>query len=218
MMRISKLMVIAVLTGTLGLVGCGDDNSTTDGSGGAGGGGMLEACGAGESLDESFETDTGMVTCDGLGVLEVPIEIVLAAKPMGDIAGEVDFELQAQLNLSEDTVGQIGAFAEDGTIGDASVDVDDAEGSALVSVSAATPCSVDFSDDPDNNGTPGPIIVTTPVEAGAWTDVDGSIVLEATDINFVITAPVPLSLSTAGENPPCLWNSVPTLTFPPAIQ
>ena len=218
-MRISELIVIAVLTGTLGLMGCGDDTSTTpDGSGGAGGGGMLEACGAGESLDESFETDEGIATCDGLGVLDVPIILVLAAKPAGDIDGAVDFEVQAQFILDEPTVAAIGSLVQNATVSEVLAEVADTQGNDPVDVPATVPCTVDFSEDTDDNGMPGPVVVTTPVLAGAWTAVDGSIVLEAAELIFDITAPVPLSLSTMGENPTCIWDSIPTITFPPVAQ
>ncbi|MGB3051898.1 MAG: hypothetical protein WBB42_12920 [Polyangiales bacterium] len=223
-MRISKLTVIAVLTGTLGLVGCGDDASTTPdggggsaGTGGAGGGGMLEACGAGESLDESFATDEGMATCDGLGVLDVPIILVLAAKPAGDIDGTVDFEVQAQFILDEPTVAAIGNLVQDATVREVSAEVADAQGNDSINVPATVPCTVDFTEDTDDNGMPGPVVVATPVVAGAWTAVDGSIVLEAAELTFDIAAP-PLSLSTMGEDPTCIWDSIPTITFPPVAQ
>ena len=225
MMRISKLMVIAALTGTLGLVGCGDDSSTTPGgtggtagSGGAGGGAILEACGAGVSLDESFASDEGLATCNALMTIDVPIGVVLAAAPMGDITGEVDFDVQAQFIIDEATVARLGALVQTATIEETSADVADAGGNDPINVPATVPCTVDFTEDTDNNGMAGPIVVTAPITVAAWTAVDGSIVLEATEMTFAILDPVPLTLSTAGPNPACVWDSVPTLTFPPAMQ
>jgi len=223
MMRISKLMTIAVLTGTLGLLGCGEDSSTTP-SGGSGGtagsggeGGAAEACGAGESLDESFATNEGSATCDGLGVIDVPIILVLAAKPAGEIDGTVDFEVQAQFILDEATVATIGALVQDATVNEVSAEVANTQGDDSITVAATAPCTVDFTEDTDDNGMPGPVVVTSPVTAGAWTAVDGSIVLEAAELTFNIATP-PLALSTMGEDPNCIWDRIPTLTFPPASQ
>lgn len=223
MMRISKLVVIAVLTGTLGLIGCGSDSDGdagsggTAGSGGMGGeggaGGTPFVCGSDASIDESFDTDSGMVTCDALGTIDVPIEIVLAAKPMGDISGEVDFEVQAQFIISEETVATLGALVQTAIIEETSVDVADSEGDGEISVPATVPCEVDFTEDSNGNMVAGPVVVTTPIAAGAWTDIDGSIVVEATEMAFTIASPVPLTLSTAGENAACVWDSIPTITF-----
>lgn len=223
MMRISKLVVIAVLTGTLGLIGCGSDSDGdagsggTAGSGGMGGeggaGGTPFVCGSDASIDESFDTATGMVTCDALGTIDVPIEIVLAAKPMGDISGEVDFEVQAQFIISEETVATLGALVQVATIGQSTADVADSEGDGEISVPATVPCEVDFSEDTNGNMIAGPVVVTTPVTAGAWTDIDGSIVLEMTEMTLAIVSPVPLPLSTAGDDAACVWDSMPTITF-----
>ena len=220
MMRISKLVVIAVLTGTLGLIGCDSDSGGdagsggTAGSGGEGGaGGTPFVCGSDASIDESFDTDSGNVTCDALGTIDVPIEIVLAAKPMGDISGEVDFEVQAQFIISEETVATLGALVQVATIGQSTADVADSEGDGEISVPATVPCEVDFSEDTNGNMIAGPVVVTTPVTAGAWTDIDGSIVLEMTEMTLAIASPVPLPLSTAGDDPACVWDTIPTLTF-----
>ena len=215
MMRISKLVMLAVLSGTLGLVGCGDDASTSvGGSGGSGGtagtggtgGSGLEACGADETLDETFTTAEGSVSCDGLGVVTVPIGVVLAAKPMGDITGDVDFDVQVQFIIDEATVGMLGGLVQTAEIDESSADLADAEGNGTVNVPATVPCSVDF--------TGGEAItVTTPATTGTWTAADGSIVLEAADMTFSIAMPVPLGLSTKDPDPACTWVTMPSITF-----
>ncbi len=228
MMRITKLMVIGVLAGTLGLVGCGDGETIADGgnggtagsggsagSGGEGGtGGTVEACGAGESIDESFTTAEGLVDCNALGVIDVPIGVVLAAKAEV-VDGETEVQVQVQFIIDEDTVGDLGALVQQALIGEASADVDDVDGdgNALVNVPAVTPCSVDFTLDSDDNGTPGPVLVTTPVLTSIWTAVDGSIVLEAVEMDFAISQPVPLPLSTREPDPACTWTVMPTVTL-----
>ena len=228
MMRITKLMVIGVLAGTLGLVGCGDESSSTGGSGGSGGiagaggsgggaagsggTGTPDVCGDGESIDESFTTAEGSVTCDALGVIEVPIGVVLAAK--ADVVdGANDVEVQVQFVIDEDTVASLGALVTEALIGEASADVDDSERSGAVNVAATVPCSVDFTVDTDDNGNPGPVIVTTPVQTASWTAIDGSIVVEAVDMTFEIAQPVPLALSTKEPDAACLWELAPVVVL-----
>lgn len=221
MMRITKLMVIGVLAGTLGLVGCGDDNNSTGGSGGSGGSGGTAgtggsgapgACGAGESIDESFTVSEGSVNCDALGVIQVPIGVNLAAKA-DMVDGATDVEVQVEFVIDEETVGDLGALVTVAEISEASADVGDVPLSAAVNVAATVPCSVDFSVDPDDNGIAGPIIVTTPVETASWTAIDGSIVVEAIDMTFQISQPVPLPLSTKEPDPACTWVVMPRVTL-----
>ncbi len=220
-MKITKLLIIGVLAGALGLVGCGDTGGSggsggSAGSGGEGGeggsGGTLPVCGEGESIDESFTTGEGSVTCDGLGVIEVPIDIVLAAKAEL-IDGETDVDVRVQFILDEDTVARLGALVQQATIGEASADVADSEGDGPVNVPATAPCSLDFTADTNDSGNPGPIMVTTPVQTAAWTAIDGSIVVEAVEMTFAITDPVPLTLSTAEPDPACVWDVMPTVTL-----
>ncbi len=241
MTRFGRLVLIGVLAGTLGLIGCSSDGGGgaagsggsgggaagsggtaggggtdpgTGGGGGAGGGGEPGVCGAGEEIDDSYETDTGGASCNGLDVITVPIEVVLAAKadlPLAD--GENDVDVRVSLNLSEDTVGDLGILVQEALIGEASADVDEVGGDAPTTVAGTTPCTIDFTDDPDDNGTPGPIELVTPATVAAWTAVDGSIVLEVVDITFAITQPVPLTLSTGGSEPACTWNEMPRVVL-----
>jgi hypothetical protein len=190
------------------------------GAGGAGGDTGPTACNS-EDIDANFTVDEGSVTCDALGTVTVPIGVVLGAKPMGDPTDPSnDFEVQAQLVIDEDTVDTLGSFGVTvATIGDASAEVDSVPASNEVNVPADTPCTVDFTVDSNDSGAAGPVVVTTTVETAAWTDVDGSVVLEATEVTFIITAPVAITLSTKGDAAECTWVKHPTVSFdsPPAL-
>ena len=94
---------------------------------------------------------------------------------------------------------------------EASVDVDEVDGSAPVNVAATVPCSIDLNEDTNDNGNPGPVVVTTPVTTGTWTAVDGSIVLEGVDVTLGVGTPLPLELSTTDGS--CTWDVVPTVTL-----
>lgn len=227
MTRFGKLVLIGVLAGTLGLIGCSDDSGDggsagaggtagmggAGGQGGAGGGTEIAACGAGEEIDDSYTTGEGSVTCNGLDVITVPIEIVLAAKSETP-DGETDVDVRVSLTLSEDTVEELGALVQEALIGEASADVDEVGGSDPTLVAATVPCTIDFTADPDENGTAGPVGLVTPATIAAWTAVDGSIVLEVVDITFAITQPVPLTLTTKGDDPQCTFVETPTVTLP----
>jgi hypothetical protein len=98
-------------------------------------------------------------------------------------------------------------------IGESSADVDEVGGDSPTNVPATVPCTADFTVDTNDNGSPGPVVVTTPAVVAAWTAVDGSIVLEAVDMTFAIIQPVPLTLSTAGMDAACTWVEQPTVTL-----
>ena len=49
-MKLSRLFMIALLVGTMGVVGCGDDETTDPGTGNTGGGG---SCNTGVCVDNS---------------------------------------------------------------------------------------------------------------------------------------------------------------------
>lgn len=53
-----------------------------------------------------------------------------------------------------------------------------------------------YSRDPDENGTPGPVVVTTETATAVWTAVDGSITVEATDIAFRLAQQLEVHVST----------------------
>jgi len=228
MTRFGKLVLIGVLAGTLGLIGCGDDDNGgsagnggnagtggTAGSGGDGGTGGDDGvvCGEGESIDDSYMTGNGSVTCDGLGVITVPIGVTLAAKADGPIEGATDVDVRVQFTIDEDTVGELGALVQQALIGESSADIDEVGGDSATNVPATVPCTADFTVDTDDNGEPGPVVVTTPAVVASWTAADGSIVLEAVDMTFAIIQPVPLTLSTSGAEPACTWIEQPTVTL-----
>jgi hypothetical protein len=228
MTRFGKLLLVGVLASTLGLIGCSDDNGDggaggsagtggTAGDGGTGGdeltcpqdGNASDMCGAGEEIDDTYTASQGSVTCDGLGVIEVPIDIVLAAKS-GTPDGPTEVETRVQLILDQVTVEELGQLVQTAVIGQASGIVDQVGSSDdPLQVCATAPCTVDFEmADQD-------VIVTTPATTGLWTAVDGSIEVEVTDITFAIETPVPLLLSTAGSDPACTWDLKPSVTLPP---
>ena len=122
MMRISKLMTIAVLTGTLGLLGCGEDSSTTPsggsggtagsgGEGGAGGMPMLTACSEGP-LAETGETATASLAC--VATLPFDISVSFNATPTAPLqAGANTFDLQLEVAIDAATVNSVIDLASD---------------------------------------------------------------------------------------------------------
>jgi hypothetical protein len=232
MTRFGKLVLIGVLAGTLGLIGCSDDSGSggstgtggtpsTGGSGGDGGTGgvggtggtpSVEACGAGQEIDDSYTTSVGVVNCNALDVIQVPIEVVLAAKSESADGSEADVRIS--LNLDEDTIGDLGALVQEALIGEASADVGDVPLTGGVNVPADVPCTIDFTADPDENGTAGPVEVVTPAVVNTFTAVDGSTVVEVLDITFAISQPVPLTLTTKGDDAACTFETVPSVELP----
>ena len=232
MTRFGKLVLMGVLAGTLGLVGCSSDDGGsgggtggTPGTGGMGGSGgtpstggtggappSIEACGAGEEIDDSYTTSVGTVNCNALDVIDVPIEVVLAAKSESEDGSEMD--VRVSLNLDEETIGNLGALVQEALIGEASADVGDVPLTGGVNVPATVPCTIDFTEDPDDNGTAGPVEVVTPAVINTFTAVDGSTVVEVLDITFAISQPVPLTLTTKGDDAACSFETVPTVVLP----
>jgi hypothetical protein len=74
-MKLSKLFVIALLAGTLGVIGCGDDTTTSD-NGGNGGG----SCNTGVCVDNSelrAACETAVELCD-INPLPNCVEVTIA--------------------------------------------------------------------------------------------------------------------------------------------
>lgn len=72
-MGLNKLFMIGLLVGTLGLIGCGDDETTGGGDGGSnGGGGAAEVCNACDSqaLRPQCETTYNVCIQDDVGTPE----------------------------------------------------------------------------------------------------------------------------------------------------
>jgi hypothetical protein len=175
-------------------------------------------CGAGRTIDTGgFSTAVGTVSCDALGVITVPFRATLAARPVGGAINAgvpTEFQVQIELAMDEDTVENLGALVAEALIGESWAVVEEAVRHQPVSVQEVpTPCGVDFSRDTNNNGTPGPVEIATPIITAAWTESAGSITLQLTEMTFMMTQPVPLPLSTAGNNPACVFETVPSLTF-----
>lgn len=234
-MNVKRFVWATISVGCLLAVGCGSDGDDDPGAGDAGndnanstddgntngnhgnGNGVTEpACGEGQTVDAGFVTVTESASCDALGAVTVPLEVTLAAAPVGAVnaGAPTDVQVQARLVLNEEVVGALGLLVSTSVISEASADVDAGTGTATVNVPADVPCSIDFLADPDGNGAPGPIVVTTPVLTQAWTEDGGSLTVQLPDVTFNIASPVPLMLSTKGDTPACLWDDVvPSLSF-----
>jgi len=223
MMRISKLMVIAVLTGTLGLVGCGDDSSTasgTAGSGGEGGGGgaggsePLAACDAGP-LTTSADTLIGEGELACVATLPFGLTIKLAATPTAPIqAGTNEFDLQVEVAIDAETVNSVVDLAQEVTVtasvstinataGDTSPTPFDLE-------DAAVPCTLELVRDE------AAVMVTT-IDTNSWTlDDGGTLTLTLEAITEAVEAlGLPVELSTEGAEPSCDFvdDMMPTVSF-----
>jgi hypothetical protein len=125
-----KLSVIALLTGTLALVGCGDDggagtagsggsgatggsggSGATGGSGGSGGSAMVPVCGEGRTLDPAFTMDEANIACVVLGgAATLDLTIVFAGNTEALMTGTNDFDLQMEVVITADTVNGLIGF------------------------------------------------------------------------------------------------------------
>jgi len=205
MMRTSKLMVIAVLTGTLGLVGCGDDSSTTpDGTGGTagsgGGGGMggsapLAACSEGP-LPETGQTGTGSLACDA--TLLFDISVSFNATPTATLqAGANTFELQVAVAIDAATVNEVIGLAAGVDVTDARATIDatlgDLDPTPVEVVDEGVPCSLTFAADTD-------AVIATTMSEGTWNlDDGGTLELTLDSLTQAVEAlGLPVVLTTEG--------------------
>ena len=208
MMRISKLMVIAVLTGTLGLVGCGDDSSTTPdgtggtagsggsgGEGGAGGMQMLTACSEGP-LAETGQTGTAALAC--VATLPFDISVSFNATPTAPLqAGANTFELQLAVAIDADTVNSVIDLASSVDVTDVRSTIDatlgDSDPTPVETVDQGVPCTLTFEADTDA------VIVTT-VSEGTWNlDEGGTLELTLDSLTQAVEAlGLPVVLTTEG--------------------
>lgn len=166
----------------------------------------------------------GSVACRSFSGEDSPMfEVVVSARPLGRIGAETTFEVQAQLVHPEDLVIQYIDIAdlENAVLADAAVYLDQVNGSSPTMLAVDAPCELDYSRDPDEDGTPGPVVMTTETATAVWTAVDGSITVEATDIAFRLAQPLEVHVSTDPSaygtpvaDPGCTWLEVPRLTFP----
>jgi len=222
MMRISKLITIAVLTGTLGLLGCGDDSSTTPsggsggtaGSGGEGGGGgmqMLTACSEGP-LAETGETATASLGC--VATLPFDISVSFNATPTAPLqAGANTFELQLEVAIDSATVNSVIDLASEVNVTDVRSTINatlgDSDPTPVETVDQGVPCTLTFERDTDA------VIVTT-VSEGTW-DLDDGGTLELTldSLTQAVEAlGLPVVLTTEGTEPTCEFLSdLPSVQF-----
>ncbi len=237
-----RLSVIALLTGTLGLVGCGDDETDTGGNGGAGatggtggtGGGTggtggtavcEQTCGVGNELPVDATQASVPFTCDVMG-LPVPLEVNFAGAPTAPVTAGMDntYDLTAQAIITVDTVNLILALAESSMITGTTGTVTPVGGTTSTMTSQLmldpVPCTVCYERDMANT-------ITLPISQATWNLDDGTEqVLELTDVAININAAgLDLVLSNVGDAPACFWGAAPansptmpadppTLTFP----
>lgn len=212
MMRISKLMVIAVLTGTLGLVGCGDDSSTT-GGGGAGGSEPLAACDAGP-LTTTADTLIGEGELACFATLPFGLTLKLAATPTAPIqAGTNEFDLQVEVAIDAETVNSVVDLAQEVTVTSSISTINatagDSDPTAFDLDDGSVPCTLALVRDQ------AAVMVTT-IEANSWTLDDGgtlTLTLEALT-EMVEAIGIPVDLSTEGAEPSCNFvGDMPTVSF-----
>jgi hypothetical protein len=224
MMRISKLVVIAVLTGTLGLVGCGDDSSTaasggsggTAGSGGGGGAGGSEpapACDAGP-LTTTADTMVGEGELACVATLPFGLTIKLAATPTAPIqAGANEFNLQVEVAIDAQTVNSVVDLAQEVTVTSSVTTINatagDSDPTPFDLDDGSVPCSLSFVRDE------AAVMVTT-IETNSWTLDDGdtlTLTFEALT-ELVEALGLPVELSTEGAEPSCEFvGDMPAVSF-----
>jgi hypothetical protein len=200
MLRFTKLSVIGVLAGTLGLVGCGEDAGATGGTGGTGG--ALPACDDGP-LQETAETETGegALAC----VSTVPFDFTLKfnATPVNPVrAGSNDFRLQMEVAVDAETVNMYVDIAPEITVtssaGTINATAGDSNPTPFSVVDEAVPCTLAFVRDE------AAVMVTT-VSESSWTLDEGGtleLTLEAITQELVALG-LPVTLTTEGAAPSC---------------
>jgi hypothetical protein len=224
MMRISKLMVIGVLAGTLGLVGCGDDGSTgtggtpgtggTAGGGGTGGSEPAPACDSGP-LTSTDGTMIGEAALACVATLPFDLTIKLAATPKAAIAaGANDFDLQVEIAIDATTVNTVVALAQEVTVTSSVSTVNATAGDSGATpfdvVDAAVPCTLALVRDQD-------AVMVTTISANSWTLDDGdtlTLTLEALT-ELVEAVGLPVELTTEGDEPSCTFvdGVMPSVSF-----
>lgn len=232
MMRLSKLVLIGVLAGTLGLVGCGDDGTEsgtggngsggsgsggsggsagTGGTAGTGGSGMLEACSEGP-LAQTGETGMGALSC--VATLPFDLTVRFNATPTGTLQeGENEFDLQLELAIAADTINTIVDLASEATLDGAMASINATAGDSNPTpqeiVDEAVPCELSFVRDTDT-------VVVTTVSQGTFT-LDEGTTLELTleSITQEVEAlGIPVVLTTEGDQPSCEFvGDLPAVSF-----
>ncbi|MEM7136209.1 MAG: hypothetical protein AAF500_06500 [Myxococcota bacterium] len=205
-----KLSLIAVLTGTLALVGCGDDSSGTgnEGGGGAGGeggsGGAVEpcvqTCGTDNEFPSGSEIGSANFECAVMGI-PVPLTLNLTALT-GEFVpdGDTDFDVAVQTVIPASVVDLIINLATD-------ADITDTQG--VVAVTPGTPASINVGLSP----VPCLVCFESGVEVIVNLDpVNGeTIAVEGDEVAFALNevtvtidaAGLELVLSNVGDDPAC---------------
>ena len=222
MTRFLKLIVVGMLASTLGIVGCGDDE-TTGGTGGTGGGGGMGGASAPACNDSALPT-TGQTASANVACVEgIPFELTLSfnATPTGSVtAGENEFELQTSISVDVTTVNEVLDLAPGVvlTVNSNSARVTPTQGdSSETSVSIedeGVPCSLPFIEDT-------PAVFTMSVNTGTFTLDDGNTLELTVDAitQDLIAIGIPVTLTTeGGEEASCDFLPVdnpelPTVTF-----
>jgi hypothetical protein len=170
-------------------------------------------CGAERSIPPTATTSSGILTCDVQGILEIFIEVTLAATPSSTVQeGPVDFDMQFDFALTPETVNQLL------NLGASPFEIESLGASVSATMGASSPMPVWVYESPvpcvgilewDT-----PHSVVTPVTSATWTLDDGS-VLELTAQHFEeIIYEDYVVLAT--EDPPanCAWEtSAPSVSF-----
>jgi hypothetical protein len=213
MTRFAKLLVIGVLGGTLGVVGCSDETTGTGGSGASGGSGgdggsggttMLDACSTGP-LATTGETGTGALSC--VATLEFDLTVNFNATPVNGVqAGSNEFDLQLEVAIDAATVDEVlelapGVVAEiEAVTGGVNATMGDSDPTASEIADEGVPCALAF------EANTAAVVVTT-VDQGTWTLDDGE-TLELTLESItqeVVALGIPVTLTTEGDEPTCTF-------------
>ncbi len=221
MMRTSKLVVMAVLTGTLGLMGCGDDSSTTGGGGtaGSGGGGgaggsePLPACDAGP-LTATADTMIGEGALDCVQTIPFGLIIKLAATPTAPIqAGANEFDLQVEVAIDAETVNTVVGLAQEVVVNSSVTTINATAGDSNPTPfdldDGSVPCSLAFVRNE------AAVMVTT-IDSNSWTlDDGGTLTLTFEELTELVEAiGIAVPLSTEGDEPSCSFvGDKPSVSF-----
>jgi hypothetical protein len=165
------------------------------------------------ALPAGVQSAVGSVACQGIAGDRPVFEVRIAAEPLGPVEGDTTFEVHAQLVNPEEIVDTFTDVLGAAVLAEATVELNQVGAGDPTTLAVDTPCDIDYDADPNDNGTPGPIVMTTEVGGAVWTVVDGSITVEATDVSFRLSSGVVVALSTGGDYPSCTWLEVPRLTF-----
>jgi hypothetical protein len=210
--------MLAVLTGTLGVLGCSDD-STSEGAGGSGGTGGTggseppAACDAGPlTTTEDTQVGEGELAC--VATLPFGLTIKLAATPTAPIQnGANEFDLQVEVAIDAETVNSVVDLAQEVTVNSSITTINatagDSDPTPFDLEDTAVPCTLALVRDE------AAVMVTT-VDANSWTlDDGGTLTLTFEALTELVEAVgIPVELSTEGDEPSCTFvGDKPAVSF-----